>query len=135
MSDAPKVLVIDDSEVARRAICEIARAAGFEPIELASPIGATREIIRNQVGIVILDVNMPTMRGDKLAVLFRANPRFAHLRIILVSGASAAEMRPLVAEVQADGYVCKADLLEQLPRTLRAIAAQSAAAGKQAAPL
>lgn len=122
MAASIRVLVIDDSDVARAATCDVVRSVGLEPIELPTPIGATREIIRHEIKIVILDVNMPSMSGDKLATLFRANPRFAGLRILLISGAPSSEMQRLVLDSQADGYVSKAELRVRLPDLLRKFA-------------
>jgi CheY-like chemotaxis protein len=119
MPNVVKVLVIDDSEVARSAICDCVRGVGLEPLPLATPIGATREIVRNQVSIVIIDVNMPSMRGDKLAAVFRANARFEQLKIILISGSPPDEMAAMAKAVRADAYVCKMDMVKELPGLLR----------------
>ena len=118
-----KVLVIDDSEVARIAISKVVQAAGFVVVELATPLGATREVIRNQISVVVIDVNMPTIQGDKLARLFRSNTRCKNVRIVLISSAKAEEMQRLMDECQADGYVQKSEMSEKLPRLLRRLAA------------
>jgi CheY-like chemotaxis protein len=113
------VLVIDDSEIARAKMANLLGDSGFKVIQLPSPIGATRLILNRQVSVVVVDVLMPGMRGDRLAALFRGNPRFADLGVILVSGEADIELDRLLPETGADATVSKAKLHELVPTVLR----------------
>ncbi|WP_437600770.1 response regulator [Sorangium sp. So ce590] len=117
----PPVLVIDDSEIAREEVCRVLGAAGFQVIALPSPIGATQAIVRHQARIVVLDVFMPTIRGDRLLTLFRKNQRLGHLSVILMSGHSEKELEQLQMEVQADAVLSKRHL-DRLPALVRRLA-------------
>jgi CheY-like chemotaxis protein len=119
-SEQDVVLVIDDSEIARASMMAVLADAGMKVVELASPIGATRAILHNNVSVVVVDVLMPGMRGDRLALLFRGNPRFKKLGVVLVSGESEAELDRLVAETGADAAVSKSNLRELVGAVLRA---------------
>lgn len=112
MPDAvpPNVLVIDDSEIARAEIAHRLSTAGFKVSSLASPIGATRAIVDQAIDVVIIDVQMPSIRGDRLAALFRGNPRFASLGVILVTGGNEAELIQLREMAQADAVLSKGSL-------------------------
>jgi CheY-like chemotaxis protein len=114
------VLVIDDSEIARASMMAVLADAGMTVVELASPIGATRAILHHNVSVVVVDVLMPGMRGDRLAMLFRGNPRFKNLGVVLVSGESEAELDRLVAETGADAAVAKSNLRELVGAVTRA---------------
>lgn len=118
-TQAPSVLVIDDSEFARAKISAVLSDAGMRVVTLASPIGATRAVMENDVGVVVVDIMMPGMRGDRLATLFRRNPRFKHLGVILVSGAAQSELENLSLEVSADATVAKSQLDELVPAVRR----------------
>lgn len=118
------VLVIDDSDIARAEMIRVLTEAGLVAIGLASPIGATREILMHRVKAVVIDVLMPSMRGDRLAALFRGNPRFAGLAVILVSGERQVELDRLLTEVGADAVVSKANLSELVPAVRRALRAR-----------
>lgn len=109
-----KVLVIDDDDIAREALCSTLNAAGHETFELQSSIGATRCIYEQKVDAVVIDVMMPTINGDKLARVFRNNAHGEHLAIVLVSSRSASELRPLTDLAQADEVVSKADVSRAL---------------------
>jgi PleD family two-component response regulator len=114
------VLVIDDSDIARASMASVLEGAGLKVLELASPIGATRAILQHRISVVVVDVLMPGMRGDRLATLFRSNPRFERLGVVLVSGESGVELDRLLAETGADAAVSKAALEGLVPAVIRA---------------
>jgi CheY-like chemotaxis protein len=113
MSDAVgilNVLVIDDSEIARADMVHRLSQAGFKVSSLASPIGATRVIVDQAIDVVVIDVQMPSIRGDRLAALFKGNQRFAALGVILVTGTGEAELEQLRSVAKADAVLSKAKL-------------------------
>lgn len=84
--------------------------AGFNVFSLASPIGATRAIVEQSIDVVVIDVQMPSIRGDRLAALFRGNPRFTRLGVVLVSGGDESELKQLGQATKADGVLSKGSL-------------------------
>jgi CheY-like chemotaxis protein len=113
MAEAPStlnVLVIDDSEIARADMTHRLSQAGFKVSSLASPIGATRVIVDQAIDVVVIDVQMPSIRGDRLAALFKGNQRFASLGVILVTGSGEAELEQLRSVAKADAVLSKAKL-------------------------
>lgn len=109
---AIKVLVIDDDNIARTQMCELLSNAGHAVGGLASPIGATKSITEQHINVVVLDVQMPSIRGDRLAALFRGNPRLQRLGVILVTGSTESELSELAATAQADAVLSKGRLSE-----------------------
>ena len=61
-----------------------------------------------------VDVEMPALRGDRLVALFRSNPRFRNLGLILVSGAPENDLVELGRAVGADAVVPKVHLEKSL---------------------
>ena len=125
---APRVLVIDDTEVSRMAIAEVLAAAGCQVLQLAAAIGATRMIMQHKVQAAVIDVAMPGLSGDKLITLLRDNPRLRDLAIIVVSARSAEELEAIRAATGADGAVDKARLATELWPMLERILLRTAAA-------
>ena len=117
------VLVVDDSELSRSEMMRLLTEDGLVVVGLASPIGATRAILTNAVSVVVIDVLMPGMRGDRLATLFRGNPRLRELGVVLVSG-DDGELSRLSSEVSADAVVSKSALHELVPAVRRALRAR-----------
>jgi two-component system cell cycle response regulator DivK len=127
------VLVIDDDEIGRTLIREYL-PYGAQVIELSSPIGATRAASESKVDVVVLDLEMPNLRGDSLTKLFRDSPRLRHIGVILVSGCQRHELAELGQRCGADLWLSKAELRSELAasvlrlsRTVRARTARALA--------
>ena len=86
-----KALVIDDDDIARELIVSVLERGGYETFDLPSPIGATQTILDRGIEIVVLDLMMPALSGDKLAKMLRSNPRLRDLTIVLVSSCDVGE--------------------------------------------
>ncbi|MGA7122936.1 MAG: response regulator [Polyangiaceae bacterium] len=110
----PRVLVIDDDEIVREGMCELLRIRGCAVFDAGSPIGVTRLIVQHQIDVVVLDVMMPDISGDKLARLLRSNPKLRQLAIVLVSSGKEEDLARLAADVSADSVVPKAEIHTQL---------------------
>jgi two-component system OmpR family response regulator len=110
----PHVLVIDDDDIVREVMCDLLRAAGCEVFDSATPIGVSRLIAQHKIDVVVLDVMMPDMSGDKLAKLLRGNSRLTQLAIVLVSSGNPDELRKIALDVNADSIVSKSELRQQL---------------------
>jgi CheY-like chemotaxis protein len=110
----PRVLVIDDDEIVRAVMCDLLRARGCEVFEEGSPIGVSRAISDQKIDVLLLDVLMPELTGDKLARLLRSNPRMQQLAIVLVSSSEPTQLAQLAKEVAADAVVPKAAIHDEL---------------------
>ncbi len=121
------VLIIDDSDVALAMMTRVLSGHGHRVVTLPSSIGATRTVLRESIDVVVIDVNLPSIRGDKLAGLFRANDRMAKVGVVLVSGMDRAELERLAREAGVDGAVPKDALERELHRAV--VSARSARAG------
>jgi CheY-like chemotaxis protein len=117
-SRSASILVIDDSDIDRQVLVEILSEAGFKVHQLPSPIGATRKARELQVGVVVIDQNLPSLDGSKLAALFRS-AGFQDLKVILVSGSDEETMLQLTRESKADAFVAKGRLHAELAATVR----------------
>lgn len=111
---AARILLIDDDDISRELLASLLKAARHEVWELPSPIGATRTILRERIEVVILDIHMPQMNGDKSAKMLRENPRMQDLGIILVSSCDVTLLETLARRVGADAIVPKADARARL---------------------
>ena len=101
----PLILVVDDSEVLLKITRLYLINAGFEVITRSRPIGTAAEILRMKPDIVLLDVLMPGLTGDKITKLIRESG--VATKIVLHSGKENNELRELSIECGADGYIKK----------------------------
>lgn len=116
-----RVLVIDDDETARTVVGSLLEEGGFEVHVIASPIGASRAIREHEIDAVVCDLNMPAMKGDAFARLFRQSRAFKDVRLVLISGASREELDALRHDGTVDAVLHKSDLAASLVPLLRRI--------------
>jgi CheY-like chemotaxis protein len=117
------VLVIDDSDIDRQVISDLLALAGYTVHQLPSPIGATRKARDLQVSVVVIDQNLPSLDGSKLAALFR-NAGLSDLRVILTSSSDEISMLEITKRAKADAFVAKQRLREDLVETVRRLLAK-----------
>lgn len=121
-----RVLIIDDSDTARAAIAHTLFEAGYQVFEIASAIGATRTILRNDVQAVVVDVSMPGLSGDLLIKVLRKNVRVQGLTIIVVSGTEQQGLDAIRASGEADAVLSKAQIPTELVKVLGRLLARPA---------
>ncbi len=122
----PKVLIIDDSDTARAAIARTLSDAGYQVFEIASAIGATRTIMRNQIEIVVVDISMPGLSGDMLIKVLRKNLRVQDLTIVVVSGTEQEGLEAIRRTGEADAVLSKAQVPTDLVTVIGRLVAASA---------
>ena len=116
------VLVIDDDETARLVVRDILVSSGFTVHTSATPIGATKLVREHGASIVVCDLNMPAMRGDALAKLFRGSRALQHVRLVLISGAGQEQLDAIAREGVVDAALSQDELAPGLVTTLRRLA-------------
>lgn len=61
-----RILVVEDNDNQRQLYCEELNAAGYETIEASNSNEAQEILNREEVDLIILDINMPGMTGMEL---------------------------------------------------------------------
>jgi CheY-like chemotaxis protein len=119
------VLVIDDSDIDRQVIADLLAMAGYTVHQLPSPIGATRKARELQVGVVVIDQNLPSLDGSKLAALFRnAGAGLQDLKVVLTSSSDELSMLEITKQAKADAFVAKQRMRQELVETVRRLLAK-----------
>lgn len=126
-----RVLLIDDSDIARAAVGHILEEGGYTYYDVSSPLGATSLIARLDIDILVVDMNMPVMSGSRFAQLVRNNPRFSDVKLILITGDSEAQLESAGKKTDADAVLMKVDLVDDLLPTLKRISAPSKSASSE----
>lgn len=105
---SPRALVVDDSATTRRIIGGILRDVGFDVAEAANGVEALErlgEMCETQLAIV--DWNMPVLDGLACVQALRADPRYASLRILMVTTETEKESIVAAVAAGADEYLMK----------------------------
>ncbi|MCE5250236.1 response regulator [bacterium] len=107
---ALKVLVVDDSDVMRKIVKRVLGLSGFEIdtiYDAANGDEALMVLVDNEVDVVLTDINMPVMSGTELLKAMKADQRFAHVPVIVVSTEGRTERIASILELGAAGYITK----------------------------
>lgn len=116
-----KILLVDDSELVLAMARDALEIAGFEVFTATNGIEANSYIFsRNKPDLIILDVMLPMLDGNKKAKLLREKEYSKHIPILLLSSKSEEDMRRLTFESGADGFIRKPFTHEGLVSQVRA---------------
>ena len=117
-----RVLVVDDSEIIRRGICQILQSqADIEVVcEAVDGADALRKVREHRPHVVLLDITMPVMNGFEAAR--RIKHEFPSTLILVVSQFDSAPFAREAIAAGAVGYVEKSkastDLIPMLRKTI-----------------
>jgi two-component system, chemotaxis family, chemotaxis protein CheY len=100
-----RILIVDDSGLARRRARLILEASGFEVLEAEDGIAALESYFVSKPDVVLLDLVMKGMYGlDVLSKLRELDP---NAKVIVVSADVQTSSHDMVADAGASGFVIK----------------------------
>ncbi|HVG63396.1 MAG TPA: response regulator [Hyalangium sp.] len=112
-----RVLVVDDDPDLLDLVARSLRAHGIEVETHLSALGVHTRIRETVPDVVLIDVNFPSLKGDKVVSLARAQAP-AGTRFILYSASDEVHLRSLAKSSGADGYLSKSVTGEELARKI-----------------
>jgi putative two-component system response regulator len=123
-----KVLLVDDEALNRTLWRRVLEPEGIQCHEAADGVQALQAAAADRCDLVLLDIDMPKMRGTEVLGALRRNPPCPHLKIIMVSGRATGDEMAQMLAAGADDYLGKpcsvVQLLERVKAALRLKAAQ-----------
>jgi two-component system, chemotaxis family, chemotaxis protein CheY len=103
-----RILVVEDSSAMRGLIASIVdQIDNCEVIEAAGGFQALKELPRQQVDLVITDLNMPDITGFELISFIRKNPSHKSTPVIVVSSEDSGTNKAKSLALGANVYVSK----------------------------
>ncbi|WP_298439195.1 two-component system response regulator TorR [uncultured Ferrimonas sp.] len=103
-ASAHRILVVEDDPVTQLRHAGYFEQAGYQVTTASNAAQMTMQLSRNNIDLVLLDVNLPDADGMMLTRQLRAQ---STLGIILVTGRSEAVDKIVGLEMGADDYVTK----------------------------
>ena len=107
MAGKAKILVIDDDETALSIAKRQLEAAGYEVLTTQSALKLPSIVQREKPDLVLLDVEMPALRGEHVLELSSMFDFLRTVPIVLHSAKSEEELQEIVSKYHARGYIKK----------------------------
>lgn len=101
----PKVLIVDDSSLARRSTRKILEDAGHQVVEAQDGLAALELFYTDKPDLTLLDVTMRDMDG--IEVLRRIRELDSQAIAVIVSADVQSSTRAMASEAGAAGFVVK----------------------------
>lgn len=103
-----RVLVVDDETSGRVLAKVILEKRGYQVVEAGDGLEAIERLrLQQPIGLVVADLNMPRMDGLELLWEMRDSAEWAHIPIIVLTGATDEILETKLIEEGADDYICK----------------------------
>jgi diguanylate cyclase (GGDEF)-like protein len=123
----PIAIIADDEDLGRLLLAETAVASGLSPLSFGNGAAALEAALAHDVAIVLLDVDMPGMDGYAVCRRLRADPRFATVPIVMVTGHEDSAAISRAFDAGATDFISKPVNWALLPRRLAYILRNAAA--------
>ncbi|MEF1218411.1 response regulator, partial [Photobacterium damselae] len=132
LPEVNRILVADDSTVARKQVQRAIEAIGYECVLVKDgreALNTLKEMakegsIYDQLALVISDIEMPEMDGYTLTAEIRNNPQLKNLHVILHTSLSGVFNQAMVERVGANAFIPKFNpdelgsaVLQAIPQT------------------
>src|SRR5436189_5872981 len=108
------ILIADDHESSRTGLEALLSLEGYNVLTAEDGIQALEQFRRNQPDLLLLDINMPNMRGTEVCRRIKNNPETLLVPVVLITGLTATEDRVIGIQAGADDFLCKPVDREQL---------------------
>ena len=122
-----KVLVIDDDPAVLRSTSKLMVTLGWVVVTRNNAFSASLDIRVEAPDVVLLDIDMPALRGDRLVEILNAGRVHGRPQIVLYSGLGEKELEVRAIRSHADGWVRKGGPVVELIESIRGAARRAQA--------
>lgn len=114
------ILVADDSRMFRALEQNLLTQHGYQLLHAADGAQAVRMATTEVPDLVLLDVQMPVMDGNKALSILKNNERTCHIPILMLTAEAGPRDRQVMTELGADGVLAKPITGDDLLAAVRA---------------
>jgi len=121
----PKAVIVDDSKAIRMILSKTLEEVGFEVCQASNGEEALSVFERENgsISLALVDWNMPLMNGLEFVRRLRSDPRYASVRLMMVTTETEVEQMVQALEAGANEYVMKPFTKEIIADKLRLLGA------------
>jgi len=117
-----RILLVDDDKNMVASMRTFLKRTGYEVLEAYEGLGALEIATRENPDVVILDIEMPGIKGAEVVNRLRADPRTEDMPVIFLTARVDLDAMEETYEEEAQGYLLKplstGDLLQKIEEVL-----------------
>lgn len=102
-----RVLLVDDEPLILQMTSSVLETAGFETHTCHMWAGVAHTVRTHEPDLVLLDYNMPGLRGDDICMILKRSAVGTDMKVVLFSAEDEADLVRITASCGADGYIRK----------------------------
>jgi two-component system, chemotaxis family, chemotaxis protein CheY len=105
---AKKILVVDDSPTVRQQVANAMAGTGLELLEAADGAEGLDKVEKDgEIGLVILDVNMPRMNGLEMLEALKAGGKNNNVHVVMLTSEGQKSLIERAKKAGAKGWIVK----------------------------
>ena len=102
-----RILLAEDDAAMRRLLEVVLKRAGYEIVSAEDGLQAMQAAGTQNFDLAVIDAIMPNLSGLELCRIFRANPMWQNMRLVLMSGMEAD------SDCGADAHLLKSSRVQE----------------------
>ncbi|TWU49777.1 HD domain-containing phosphohydrolase [Rubripirellula reticaptiva] len=102
------IMVVDDVSMNISVVCAHLRGEGYERfIKVCDPSQAIATLYQEEPDLLLLDMMMPVVSGLDILRVVRADPKFSHLPVLVLTASDDRQLRKAALEAGATDFLLK----------------------------
>lgn len=102
-----KVLVIDDDPLVLEVVRQRLASDGHTVVVREDSLGTNRAVREEDPDVVLLDITMPAINGERIIELLQRDRSIAHTPVIVHSSMSTEQVEELLGDTKTVGIITK----------------------------
>lgn len=107
MSDARRILAVDDEPHILKLVAFSLRSGGFEVLEASDGLSAIELARAEKPDLILLDVMMPALDGYEACTRLKADPATTDIPVVMLTAKTQLAEQSTGLECGAVAYICK----------------------------
>ena len=113
------ILIVEDNEKNLKLVRDVLQFHGYRTIEAETAQDAIALATEHLPDLILMDIQLPDMAGDKALARLRGEPATAALRVVALTAFAMREDRERFLALGFDGYMTKPIEVRQFPEFIR----------------
>jgi CheY-like chemotaxis protein len=101
-----KILIVEDEKDILELLTTLFRLEGYEIICAKDGEEALKIAKENKIDIILLDIQLPKLKGPEVCNSVKSDPGMSHIKILLMSGVTQ-NSEQIAQKAGADGFIAK----------------------------